>query len=63
MAILCEHVHELTRIAEVFLIFNFGLLWQRRKCTESPVYQLFMYFLFWTSMSENKSRPYFPFNW
>ena len=31
----------------------FGLLWQRSKCTESPVHQLFQYFLFWTCMKLN----------
>ena len=37
---------------------NFGLLWQRSKCAESPMYQLFPYFLFWTCMSEIKSRHF-----
>ena len=29
-------------------LLNFGLLWQRSKCGESPIYQLSPYFLFWT---------------
>ena len=39
---------------------NFGAL---NKCTENPVYQLFLYFLFWTCMSEIKSCLSFSFNW
>ena len=35
---------------------NFGLLGQRSKCAESPIYQLFPYFLYWTCMSEIKFR-------
>ena len=42
---------------------NFGLLWQRSKCAESPIYQLFPYLLFWTCMSEIKFRPHFSLNW
>ena len=45
------------------IIFNFGLLWQRSKCIENPVYQLFLYFLFWTYMYEIKCRPHFSFTW
>ena len=50
------------------IILNFGLLWQRSKCTESPVYQLFLYFLFLTYMSQIKfpyfsESPYFSCNW
>ena len=44
-------------------LLNFGSLWERSKCAESPIYQLFLYLLFWTSISEIKSRPYFSFLW
>ena len=32
------------------------------KSLKNPVYQLFLYFLFWTRMSEIKSSLYFSFN-
>ena len=44
-------------------LLNFGLLWQRSKCTESPIYQLLPYFLFWTCMSEITFRSYSSLNW
>ena len=28
--------------------FNFGLLWQRSKCAENPIYQLFRYISYLT---------------
>ena len=60
MSIICEHVHRLKLRLQVF-----GLLWQRstRFFGERPVYQLFMSFLFWTCMSENKFRTHFLLNW
>ena len=39
MAIRCEHVHRLE-------LWKFGLLWQRSKCADSPIYHLFLCFLF-----------------
>ena len=39
-----------------------GLLWQRRKCAESSICQLFQYFLFWKCISEIISCPYLYFN-
>ena len=41
-------------------LLNFGLLWQHRKCTESPSYSRI--FLCWTCMSEIIFRPYFSLN-
>ena len=37
-------------------------MWQRSKCAESPINQLFTYFVLWTSISEIKLRPYFSLN-
>ena len=44
-------------------LLNFGLMWQQSKCAESDIYQLFLYFLSWTCMSEIKFRLYFSLNW
>ena len=55
----CQHIH----IIELCGSFKFWLLWQRNKCTENPIDQLLLYYLFWTCMSEIKSRPYFSFTW
>ena len=34
-------------------------MWQCSKCTKTPVDQLFLYFLFWTCMSEIESGLHF----
>ena len=41
MAIRCEHVHKL----ELREYFKFWVAVLRSKCAESPIYQLFQYFL------------------
>ena len=61
MTIRCEHVHRL-ELRKYFKLWA-AVARQRSKCAESPIYQLFLYFLFWTCMSEIKFRPYFSLNW
>ena len=51
--IIYEHVHRLDKNSGSLL--NLGLLWQRRKFAESPIDQLFSYFLFLTCMAEKIS--------
>ena len=56
MSIIYEHVHRLE--LRKSLKFWAAVTTVRSKCAENPVDQLFLYFLFWTCMSEIKSRPY-----
>ena len=49
MFIICEHVYRLELRKSV----------KFRVAVANPVYQLFLYFLFWTCLSEIKSRSYF----
>ena len=58
ISMIYEHVHGL----ELQRSFKFWSLCQRSKSTENLIDQLFLYFLFWTCMSEIKYRPYFSFN-
>ena len=58
MAIICEHVHRLElRQSLRFWVANVA------SAQKSPIYQLLLYFLFWTCISEIKFRHYFSLNW